>query len=341
MDDLRQGEHYHLLTQANWTKLKQAFGGGPEIPFFQYQMESEVEQPDGTKETRKESKQDFEPIRVCVHVLKRNKECSEKSLTLLVSKHLTHNQFKNYLAQVRTDVGSRVEMFVVHPANDDLPLIMEVTKEKRTLAELGVDNLTDVVIFDVDITPENEMNKTSLYHIIGQRFGIEKHDYEALLPKFSLGTNHLNAQDAAPLMDFYDSMPAPRQSNISAVRSQSQSNPPVQQSSSSTSALNTGGFNNASGIPQEYQSDPELWYAIQASLGNETNAVTDNVSPIENMLMMDAAMEIDEEALDSHNRLNATTEVAHNVSMDGGSTPKNANREIGPIFDESEFGPSG
>ena len=59
------------------------------------------------------------------------------------------------------------------------------------------------------------------------------------------------------------------------------------------------------------------------------------------MLMMDAAMEIDEEALDAHSPLGATMEVAHNVSMDGGSTPKNANREIGPIFDESEFGPSG
>jgi len=118
-----------------------------------------VKLPDGTKETKKESKQDFQPIRVCVHVLKRTKEPSEKSLTLLVSKHLTHNQFKNYLAQVRTDVGSRVEMFVVHPAND-MPVIIEVSKEKRTLAELGIDNLTDVVIFDVDITPETTMNKT-------------------------------------------------------------------------------------------------------------------------------------------------------------------------------------
>ena len=206
LEDIEQGKDFHLLTQANWTKLKQAFGGGPEIPFFQYLEESEVELPDGTKETKKESKQDFQPIRVCVHVLKRTKEPSEKSLTLLVSKHLTHNQFKNYLAQVRTDVGSRVEMFVVHPAND-MPVIIEVTKEKRTLAELGIDNLTDVVIFDVDITPETTMNKTQLYHIIGKRFGIEPELYEALLPK--LGTDGLDA----PLMDFYDSMPAPRQSS--------------------------------------------------------------------------------------------------------------------------------
>jgi hypothetical protein len=66
---------------------------------------------------------------VCVHLLNRTKEASEKSLTLLVSKHLTHKQFKNYLAQVKTDVGSRVEMFVLHPAGQDMPIILEVPQE--------------------------------------------------------------------------------------------------------------------------------------------------------------------------------------------------------------------
>jgi hypothetical protein len=37
---------------------------------------------------------------------------------------------------------------------------------------------------------------------------------------------------------------------------------------------------------------------------------------------------------------NDNVEVAHNVSMDGGSTPKNG-KEIGPIFDMNEFGPGG
>ena len=41
-----------------------------------------------------------------------------------------------------------------------MPIILEVNQEeKKTLAELGVDNLTDVVIFDCDIGPENSMNK--------------------------------------------------------------------------------------------------------------------------------------------------------------------------------------
>ena len=75
-------------------------------------------------------------------------------------------------------------------------------------------------------------------------------------------------------------------------------------------------------------------------MGIETNAVTNNVSPIDDFNMMDVAMDIDEEALDAHSPLGEAMEVAHNVSMDGGSSPKK-NREIGPIFDSSEFGPAG
>jgi len=33
-EDLALGIDFHLLTQANWLKLKLAFGGAPEIPFF-------------------------------------------------------------------------------------------------------------------------------------------------------------------------------------------------------------------------------------------------------------------------------------------------------------------
>jgi len=60
------------------------------------------------------------------------------------------------------------------------------------------------------------------------------------------------------------------------------------------------------------------------------------------MIMIDAGLDIDSHdgALDAHSPMGAAMEVAHNVSMDDGSTPKK-NREIGPIFDEDEFGPSG
>ena len=60
-------------------------------------------------------------------------------------------------------------------------------------------------------------------------------------------------------------------------------------------------------------------------------------------------MDIDEEISSTGPMANAMDiagmEVAHNVSMDGGSasTPKRGNRPVGhgPIFDETEFGPTG
>ena len=252
------GSDYHMLNLSNWAKLKAAFGGGPEIPFFSYQEEVEVESPGGVIEIRKESKHDFQPIRVCVHVMKRTKEVGP-SLTLLVSKHLTHNQFKNYLTQVKTDMSSRVEMFVVRAT--DMPVIHEVSKEKRTLSELGIKDLTDVVIFDVDVSIST-INKAELFHIIASQFNIEKHEYENLLPKFEESRDNMN-------MDFFDSAPIAKQSSFS---------PPQQPT-----------FEQQPAIPPEYQSDPDLWYAIQASLGNSV--------PEKNNQGLDEMMEIDEEAV--------------------------------------------
>ena len=90
-EDVAAGEDFHLLNQTNWTKLKTAFGGGPEIPFFQYQADVVRQLPDGSTEVAKESKHDFSPIRVRVHVMKRTKQETGHPITLLVSKHLTHN----------------------------------------------------------------------------------------------------------------------------------------------------------------------------------------------------------------------------------------------------------
>jgi phosphoribosylformylglycinamidine (FGAM) synthase-like enzyme len=83
--------------------------------------------------------------------MKRTKDVETNSLTLLVSQHLTHNQFKNYLTQLQNDVSSRVEMFIVRPSIPGMPIITEVGKEKKTLAELGVTDLTEVVVFDGDV----------------------------------------------------------------------------------------------------------------------------------------------------------------------------------------------
>ena len=70
-DDLQLSKDYHLLSLPNWTKLRAAYGGGPEIPFFSYQKEVKTIGLDGLEETVRESQQDFHPIRVRVHIYKR------------------------------------------------------------------------------------------------------------------------------------------------------------------------------------------------------------------------------------------------------------------------------
>lgn len=95
-----------------------------------------------------------------------------------------------------------------------------------------------------------------------------------------------------------------------------------------------------SSIPPEYQSDPDLWYAIQASLGNETQALDNGANQDYGVgAAMDDWTNIDEQAFEQHSTRANGMEIAHNVSMDGG-TPKKR-QELGPIFDETEFGPSG
>ena len=175
-EDFSIGNNVHVISMGSWTKLKATFGGGPEIPFFSYQEEVEVQTEDAIV-TKKVSKHDFQPIRIRVNIIKRNKEINEKPLTLLVSKHLTHNQFKNYLTQIRTDVSSRVEMFVINGQGQSA--IYEVPKERKTLAEMGCADLSDVVIFDVDVAFDTVSNRSELYHIIGRQFNIQKHEYES------------------------------------------------------------------------------------------------------------------------------------------------------------------
>ncbi len=100
-------------------------------------------------------------------------------------------------------------------------------------------------------------------------------------------------------------------------------------------------YQQSSSIPLEYQSDPDLWRAIQESLGNETQALDNgaNQDYRAGNAMDDWTNIDDEQAFEQHSQRANRMEIAHNVSMDGG-TPKKCH-ELGPIFDETEFGPSG
>lgn len=62
-------------------------------------------------------------------------------------------------------MGSRVDMFVVGAPGQ--PIISEVGKEKRSLHELGIVDLTNVVIFDSDAVPE-KTSKTDAFNMIAQ-----------------------------------------------------------------------------------------------------------------------------------------------------------------------------
>lgn len=87
-------------------------------------------------------------------------------------------------------------MYVVRPAGN-LPVILEVSKEKKSLAQLGVEDLTEVVIFDadVDLSQEQQKNTTQLFHSVAKMFKIDLSEYQAFLPKLE------NSGDAPRWLD--------------------------------------------------------------------------------------------------------------------------------------------
>ena len=186
-EGLQLGTDYHLVSLPNWIKLKKAFGGGPDIPIFQYSFDVESQLPDGSTQVTKEPRHDFSPIKVRTHLLRKSLQQSAQPLTVLVSKHLTHVQFKNYLTLVKSDIGTRLDMFVVR--GEGQPQILEVPKERKTLAELGVREETQVVLFECDLeTGLQPSNKSELYHSIAQLFDIPAEEYAGLIPQISSKT---------------------------------------------------------------------------------------------------------------------------------------------------------
>jgi len=132
------------------------------------------------------------------------------------------------------------------------------------------------------------------------------HEYETFLPKID---------NCADTTNWFDSIPT-------GNSSKPYTKPPQQQEDSS--------------VPPEYQNDPDLWYAIQASLGDDSIPIGRHLDDAIDLPMDDGT---DGEFDPTYGNA-STVEVAHNVSMDGGSTPKKGG-EIGPIFDVNEFGPGG
>ena len=78
-----------MLNQQNWMKLTSAFGGGPEIPFFSYNVTKQIERDGGEVETVKEMFHDFNPIKVRVHQVNMQGDLIGENFTLLISPHIT------------------------------------------------------------------------------------------------------------------------------------------------------------------------------------------------------------------------------------------------------------
>ena len=58
-------------------------------------------------------------------------------------------------------------------------MIYHVPKKRQTLAEMGVNELSQIVIFDIEAAMDSVSNVSELFNIIGRQFEIPKHEYAA------------------------------------------------------------------------------------------------------------------------------------------------------------------
>ena len=65
---------YYLVTHQNWLRLTNLYGGGPEIPIYQYFEEETVAGFGAQQTTQEVRKHDLYPIKVKIHVFGRYKE---------------------------------------------------------------------------------------------------------------------------------------------------------------------------------------------------------------------------------------------------------------------------
>ena len=297
---------FYMLTQAQFTKLRKAFGGGPEIPFFQYTKTIQVDNADGTKTEIKESQHDFSPIKVKVNMMKRTKENPCDTITVLLSKNIYVSMFKSYMAQIVAEMGNKLDLFVVRPVLSDLPCIYEV-KERKTLQELGIDEGTDVCLFDADISADGKpINSSQLYHIIGQQFNIAKEEYEQYLPKGGVADNTLGYYEPK------SSMPG---AVGGVVGNYTKTNDGYKTQNHFSSSRDD--------IPPEYAHDPALWEAIKASLGESGMQVPSGGA------RNDDFMDVGDDNYFGNDR---------DEIMGPGTPPSRRNK--GPIWDESEIAPN-
>ena len=100
-------------------------------------------------------------------------------------------------------------------------------------------------------------------------------------------------------------------------------------------------FNQQPAIPADYAHDPDLWKAIQASMGVEVDNVPDTSGQIIDDIDMNS-----QDSVNTAGRAQFYGDLSNNSPQRLGNnsprTPSTATKNpvaFGPIFDESEFGP--
>lgn len=139
-DDIVIDQDYVLVSMSSWLKLSSNFGGAPEIPIYQYFVETIKTQVDGTTQIEKVAMHDFNPIKVNLNSVEL-KTGELKRFTRLASPYLTTKFFIAQIVSVISDLTAMKTMFVVRPykqQGEDLPIIHKVPNDSLKLFECGI-----------------------------------------------------------------------------------------------------------------------------------------------------------------------------------------------------------
>lgn len=117
--DLERDVDFKLVNQTVWQKLIYAFGGAPEISFFQV---TEARESGSVAEPFP----DLNPIKIEV-------QCSDYSFTedgrvgVMISSHITTRTFLNYISQLFSLSTSKVILFAVEPDESGKHTLVEIS----------------------------------------------------------------------------------------------------------------------------------------------------------------------------------------------------------------------
>ena len=113
-DDIVRDKDYVLVSSSSWLKLTSNFGGAPEIPIYQYFVETMKTQEDGSTKIEKVAMHDFNPIKVNLNLVEL-KTGESKRFTRLACPYLTTKFFMAQIVSVISDLTALKTMFVVRP----------------------------------------------------------------------------------------------------------------------------------------------------------------------------------------------------------------------------------